>query len=246
MSVYQDPSSPQPAACVIVVRDSTGHPEVLLLHRQPHLRSFGGFWVFPGGTVDATDAARPAVGLPATGDSLLAAAEAAGRRELKEEAGLVIDGGLTYFARWITPSEARRRFDTRFFVAAAPAMSELQLSQAESSEARWMALDEWAGATDSHELTMAPPTWLALRELAERARVAPRSHAGVAGLLPQEVTPVLPKIVGSGADACIVFPWDEDYASFAGEGIEWAPHLKRARAGWPSRLPLVAGLVRAP
>lgn len=83
----ETPTQPSPAATVIVTREHGGRAEVLLLRRQPTLRMLGGFWVFPGGNVDATDAGLPACDAPPR-DSHLAAL--AGCRELLEETGLLV------------------------------------------------------------------------------------------------------------------------------------------------------------
>jgi 8-oxo-dGTP pyrophosphatase MutT (NUDIX family) len=51
-------TSPPPvrdAATVIVVREASGAPEVLLLRRSTRSGFAGGMWVFPGGVVDAGD-----------------------------------------------------------------------------------------------------------------------------------------------------------------------------------------------
>jgi len=53
-----DPAVPV-AATIVMLRDSAGGPEVLLIER-PDRGSFAGAWVFPGGKLQASDAA----GLP--------------------------------------------------------------------------------------------------------------------------------------------------------------------------------------
>ena len=71
-----------------------------------------GVWVFPGGAVD-----------PADGDGE-AAHRAAAVRELAEEAGIEVPADeLVAYSRWITPKAVPIRFDTRFYLALAPAHS---------------------------------------------------------------------------------------------------------------------------
>ena len=48
---------PRQAASVIVLRGGADALEVLLVKRTPNASFMGGVWVFPGGSVDATDAA---------------------------------------------------------------------------------------------------------------------------------------------------------------------------------------------
>src|SRR5688500_1583544 len=107
-------TKPREAATVIVLRDAPERGsgiEVLLGKRNPEARFMGGAWVFPGGAVHAADGGDPA---------------RAGLRELEEEAALELEGtaALVPFSRWITPAEVKVRFNTWFFLAAAPAGAE--------------------------------------------------------------------------------------------------------------------------
>lgn len=118
-------------ATVLLVRDGTtaGRPlEVLMLRRHPNT-AFGGVWAFPGGVLEPDDALAPDAGVDeatacrrlglTTGGGAFWAAAA---RETFEETGLrVTVDDLHYLSHWITPEGAPKRFDTRFFVAGAPA-----------------------------------------------------------------------------------------------------------------------------
>src|SRR5579875_1714836 len=75
----------RPAATVILLREPF---EVLMVKRNPDLAFMGGYWVFPGGKVEAAD------GSP----------EGAARRELGEEVSIDLAASteLIPFARWIT------------------------------------------------------------------------------------------------------------------------------------------------
>ena len=103
-----DETVPRQAASVIVLRGGAERLELLLVQRTPHARFMGGFWVFPGGAVDAHEG---------EGD---ASHRLAAVRELEEEAGIagISPEGLVKFSQWITPRQIAIRFDTHFFLAA--------------------------------------------------------------------------------------------------------------------------------
>jgi 8-oxo-dGTP pyrophosphatase MutT (NUDIX family) len=106
------PATPRPAATVVLMRDAEGGPEVLLLRRSGRSRFVPGAYVFPGGRVDASDAAPNIVdhldgldgdrasrrlGLP-DGDPPALAYYLAAIREAFEETGILVgtsasDGG---------------------------------------------------------------------------------------------------------------------------------------------------------
>src|ERR1044072_7364553 len=100
-----EPTRPRQAATVIVLRGGSDALEVLLVKRNPEQKFMGGAWVFPGGAVDAGE------------DSRLA-----GVREVDEEGSVARPPAeaLIEFSRWITPAEVKIRFDTRFYLVAAP------------------------------------------------------------------------------------------------------------------------------
>lgn len=71
MSEHDRPGSPAPAvgaspaprhaATVILLRESQGGPEVLVVRRHENLAFMGGMWVFPGGTLADADSAERAL-----------------------------------------------------------------------------------------------------------------------------------------------------------------------------------------
>ena len=88
-----DTTVPRQAASVIVLRGGDERLELLLVQRTPNARFMGGFWVFPGGAVDAHEG---------EGD---AAHRLAAVRELEEEAQVsgIDPASLVKFSQWITP-----------------------------------------------------------------------------------------------------------------------------------------------
>jgi ADP-ribose pyrophosphatase YjhB (NUDIX family) len=163
-------------------------------------------------------------------DEVKAAAQAA-RRELSEEAGLqVTPESLVRWAHWITPSAARRRFDTHFFLTTAPPEQALRINPAESAGHCWLTLPA-DGQIDGIE-PLTPPTWIILQEIA-----AALGHAGPVSKLMQlaatrRVLTTLPKLTDEGQ---AIMPWSADYSSVAGEGIDWPDEAVAACSRWPER-----------
>ena len=96
----------------MLLRESDGRIEVLMLRRNRQLKAFAGAWVFPGGRVDEGDAPE---------QDEITRAKAAAIRETQEEAGLDISGSsMETLSCWIPPVQEKRRFSTWFFVVRAP------------------------------------------------------------------------------------------------------------------------------
>jgi 8-oxo-dGTP pyrophosphatase MutT (NUDIX family) len=191
------PTTPRQAASVILLRGGGDALEVLLVKRNPAARFMGGAWVFPGGAVDAGEAA---------GD---APHRAAAIRELGEEAAVdgVDPAALVPFSRWITPEQVRIRFDTRFFLAPVPEGASPEPDGEETVDARWFTPQ---GALDAHgrgEILLVFPTIKHLEQLGAFADAdALMEYAGG-----REVVPVQPRVVGSGETARIVLPGEPGY-----------------------------------
>ena len=190
-----EPAVPRPAATVILLRRGGKHVErslqVLLVRRNPEARFMPGVWVFPGGAVDSAD-----------GDGE-AAHRAAAVRELAEEAGIDLPADeLVPYSRWITPKAVPIRFDTRFYLALAPAHSPPRPDGSETVDAGWF---EPRGALDSHhagELPLVFPTIKHLESLVgfANAEEAIRAAKG------REVKPVEPRVIEGGGERRIVLP----------------------------------------
>jgi 8-oxo-dGTP pyrophosphatase MutT (NUDIX family) len=184
----------RPAASVIVLRDGPDGPEVLLVQRNPEQRFMGGAWVFPGGAVHDED------GSPAE----------AGRRELEEEAGLPLPDadGFVPFSRWITPEEAKIRFDTLFFVTQAPAGAEPRCDGQECVDLRWLRPADALDAYRRGDLSLVFPTIKHLEQLAEFRSV---QHA-LETARDRDVQPVMPRIRVEEESAEIILPGEPGYA----------------------------------
>jgi 8-oxo-dGTP pyrophosphatase MutT (NUDIX family) len=74
---------------------------------------------------------------------------------------------LCFFSHWITPPRTHRRFDTRFFIAAAPPCQTASLASTEMSELAWRTPAEALAQHADGELLLMLPTHAVLREMAE-------------------------------------------------------------------------------
>jgi 8-oxo-dGTP pyrophosphatase MutT (NUDIX family) len=188
---------PRQAATVIVLRGGADELEVLLVRRTPQARFMGGVWVFPGGAVDAGEG---------EGD---AAHRVAAMRELREEAGIVLEdpGALVKFSRWITPAEVVVRFDTHFFLAPLPEGQEPVIDAEEIVDHGWFTPAAALAAHERGQIELVFPTIKHLEELS--------AFASADGLLAhargRTVGPVQPRVITEGETARLVMPGEPGY-----------------------------------
>lgn len=181
---------------MIVLREpagGAGAAELLLVRRNPQARFMGGFWVFPGGALDAGEDHR-----------------AAAARELAEEAAIagVDPAGLVAYARWITPEAIRTRFDTHFFLARAAPGVQAQVDGDECVDLRWTTARAALDAYGRDELAFVFPTLKLLEGLAAFATLdALLEHAR--GIV--DVRPILPRIVHDGDTPRVLLPGEPGY-----------------------------------
>jgi len=141
------PSAPRPSASLVIVNQQN---QVLMVHRNPEARSFGGVHVFPGGNYDEKqDASLQITAIretfeetgillaspPLSDSSVISQSEWDQARqalhtgtlpftEFLNKHGLEPDANsLLPFTQWTTPKNIPRRFCTQFYVAFLPASS---------------------------------------------------------------------------------------------------------------------------
>lgn len=215
---------PRDAATVVMLRDAPTGLEVFLLKRHGASDVLGGAYVFPGGKIDAQDAAlipqldqplaalHGALGEPDTAAELAASCYVAALREAFEESGVLYAHGASAdqvaqatallreghgfaevltrlglrldtrsvlpWSRWVTPkmaSVSSKRFDTRFFVAAVPAVQTASHDNHEATESVWVAPRAALEQYRDSRIELAPPQIMSLAHLAR--------HSSVAGVL---------------------------------------------------------------
>jgi 8-oxo-dGTP pyrophosphatase MutT (NUDIX family) len=161
------PIKPRPAATVVLLRGSDPW-EVLMLRRPGGADFAPGAHVFPGGSVHAEDRllGDPLRGaavrelfeelgiLLARGPRGMAGEPEAERIRLRLSHGVSFPtalkeahlepalDGLSYFARWVTPEQLRRRFDTRFYLALLPAGQDVHPQPGEVEAWSWVTAEK--------------------------------------------------------------------------------------------------------
>jgi hypothetical protein len=176
------PSTPRPAASIIVLRGGDRLLEVLLVKRNPAARFMGGAWVFPGGAIGADD----------------------GEGEPAQRAD---PAALVAFSRWITPEQVKIRYDTYFFLHEVNKGVQPRIDGSEVVEFGWFTPTAALDAHRAGEILLVFPTIKHLEQLSGFASVeALLDHARG-----QEVRRVQPKVVRWGETERIVLPGDPGY-----------------------------------
>ncbi|UVI35829.1 NUDIX hydrolase [Brevibacterium spongiae] len=192
----------RPAVSVLMLRDGADGLEVFIQHRVSTMDFAAGVVVFPGGRVDPIDertaptiaVADPTVHTSAWADSTIAEAAEGWRvllatavREVEEETGAVLDpAGLVPWANWVTPLGRPKRFDTYFYVIAAPELAAAHHQTTEAHTSEWRSINGILADEAAGTLKLMRPTFVLLRDLS--------SFSSVAGVLGAERTidPVRP------------------------------------------------------
>jgi 8-oxo-dGTP pyrophosphatase MutT (NUDIX family) len=157
------PVTPRPAATVLLVRPAEPW-QLLMVHRPGGADFAPGAYVFPGGAVHEEDRAwADEVAGAAVRETFEETGILLARRErsfasdtdcdavrdkvaggstfaeaLKELALLPAFDELVMFARWITPAQLRRRFDTRFYLAEMPSAQQVRPQEGEVTDWLWI------------------------------------------------------------------------------------------------------------
>ncbi|MET9326603.1 NUDIX hydrolase [Tsukamurella sp. NPDC003166] len=155
--------------------------------------------------VTGADGAVPDAAALAPARERLEAKEISLAQFLRDE-GLVLRADLLRpLAHWITPKNEKRRYDTRFFLAALPAGQRADDRTSEVEEAGWRTAAQALADFSAGRCFLLPPTWSQLRAVAE--------HRTVADLLAAErvIEPVEPELPLGGAIDSLQFAEAADY-----------------------------------
>ncbi len=237
-------ATPRLAATVLILRDDPF--EVLMVRRHADAH-FGSVHVFPGGVVDAHDAADDwldhvdgAEGL----DVEERARRIAACRETFEEAGLLLAAGeaseatdpsasfieavrgsgarlalgaLYPFGHWITPETAAKRFDTHFYLCRAPEGQTAVCDGRETVSLEWVPPAVMLTGPEAQAGEIMFPTLMNLKRLAE----SDNSEDAIARAKTRPIVTVIPRVERTPEGRRIHIPFD------AGYGVTQSPPYVR-------------------
>ncbi|MBT0565482.1 NUDIX hydrolase [Williamsia sp. CHRR-6] len=112
---------------------------------------------------------------------------------------------LVPMAHWITPIGERRRYDTRFFLAALPEGQQADDHTTEAVAGQWHPVAALLKQWQDGEVLLLPPTWAQLDDLSRFDTVAQAMTA------PRLIRTVMPEIVSDGSAFRIEFDAADRY-----------------------------------
>jgi hypothetical protein len=111
------------------------------------------------------------------------------------------------FSRWITPEPLPRRYDTWFFVAELPDQQEPLHDAVETTESVWISPHDALARSERGEFPLVFATEMHLKRLARFASITDL----IPSATPQDLRPIMPRIVRSEAETVFLLPGDEGY-----------------------------------
>ena len=123
---------------------------------------------------------------------------------------------LVHWAHWVTPASRSKRFDTRFFLAAAPPDQLAAHDGLESVESVWIAPAQAVAEADAGQRRLVFATRKNLEKLARHATVADAMAAARAAT----VVRVQPEMVRAGKGWRIRIPAEADYGGDTFEALD--------------------------
>jgi 8-oxo-dGTP pyrophosphatase MutT (NUDIX family) len=213
---------------VAAVRECFEEAGILLAYRDPDHASAGGTGSDSGTGPDAGGGSRPVAGgnLPLLSLATRAVAERVarhrravndGRRRFldvcrEDRVQLALDR-IHYFSHWVTPEGAPRRYDTRFFVAAAPADQVPVHDAGETVASVWIRPADALRRFRDGDIELIFPT---IRTLQAIGRFATCQELVAAASAAGQVPVTLPRVVVDGRGVRIMLPGDPGYEEAVG------------------------------
>lgn len=192
----------RPASTVVLLRDTPGGMETLLLKRNKALMFAGGFWVFPGGSIDSDE-------IDACNGDLDAAACLAAVREAEEECGLKPNPErMVQLSQWTTPEAEPRRFKTWIYAAPLHRDEKVVIDGGEIHDAMWIGVNEALEQHHAGDLGILPPTYITLLSLAPFLDV----DSMLAAVSAEPPLQVLPVFTLTNGEISVLFRGDAGYS----------------------------------
>jgi 8-oxo-dGTP pyrophosphatase MutT (NUDIX family) len=126
---------------------------------------------------------------------------------VKEKWQLTISA-LLRWSHWITPELMKRRFDTRFLLAAMPAGQICQPDGREAVQGLWISPEEGLAGNLTGKIPLSPPTLVTLHELLKYSCL---EDLQIEFNRRQWGQTIMPRLVPLAKGAVIVEPWDPMY-----------------------------------
>ncbi|NWG53766.1 MAG: NUDIX hydrolase [Hydrogenophilaceae bacterium] len=124
------------------------------------------------------------------------------------QAGLALAlDALTPYAHWITPAIMKKRFDTRFYIAAAPASQEALCDGSETVDATWIAPAAAMAAQKAGTRTIIFPTLMNV-EMLGRSKTA---EEAIAAALARTIVTVIPELSEENGARVLRIPAEAGY-----------------------------------
>ena len=115
---------------------------------------------------------------------------------------------LQAWSHWITPPQMKRRYNTRFFLAAMPSGQICQPDAHETTDGAWITPADALQENMKSRLPLSPPTLVTLYQMLSYDRIEKLwKEAECRGW----GDPITPRLVTSDTGALILEPWDPDY-----------------------------------
>lgn len=215
----------RPASTVLLLRDGAQGLEVFMVVRHHQIDFASGALVFPGGRVEPGD-------LTLAGGDEAVAFRIAAIRETWEECGVLLGcpgapppaagdfaamlaarglvpdcTALAHFAHWITPVPVPKRFDTHFFLAAAPADQDAVHDGGEAVDSVWIRPRDALAEAEAGTKKIVFPTRMNLTKLGRSNSVAEAFAAARA----RPVVTVLPQQRNTPEGRYLRIPAEADY-----------------------------------
>ena len=116
---------------------------------------------------------------------------------------------LSRWSHWITPERMKRRYDTRFFVAALPCGQVCRPDGREATHGLWISPEKGLAGNLAGEIPLSPPTLMTLHELLPFANLQDLAKETESRLWGETL---LPRLIPLDKGAVIVEPWDPYYS----------------------------------